>query len=143
MSETIHIIVKNSVCSGCLSCTTTCSMANESFVSLAAARVRIELSPFALVNKIIICRQCSKAPCKEACPEDAIWLTEDNVWEIDYARCNGCLKCIAACPFDAIFWDQLAGRVIKCEMCDGDPQCIQACPTGALSLPLIKEKVYE
>lgn len=140
MPATNHIIVKNSICSGCLSCATTCSMANESFVSLAAARVRIELHPFTAVNKIIICRQCAKAPCKDACPEDAISFGEGNVWEIDYARCNGCLQCIPACPFDAIFWDPLAGRVIKCEMCTGDPQCVLACPTGALSLPVVEEK---
>src|SRR5512141_2278533 len=133
MPETIHIIVKNSVCSGCLSCTTTCSMANEAFVSLAAARVRIELHPFAPNNKIIICRQCTKAPCKEACSENAISIREDAVWVIDYERCNGCLMCSDACPFDAIFWDPLAAQVIKCEMCAGDPHCIPACPTGALS----------
>jgi Fe-S-cluster-containing hydrogenase component 2 len=114
-------------------------MATEAFVSLAAARVRIELHPFAATNKIIICRQCAKAPCKEACPENAIWFREDGVWIIDYERCNACLKCIDACPFAAIFWNPFAGRVIKCEMCEGNPQCIQACPTGALTLPVKKE----
>lgn len=138
MLQTMHIIVKNSVCSGCLSCTTTCSMANEAFVSLAAARVRIELHPFTTNNKIIICRQCAKAPCREACSANAISIRKDAVWVIDYERCNACLICINACPFDAIFWNPLAGRIIKCEMCDGEPQCIQACPTGALSLPVIK-----
>src|ERR1035437_1896057 len=112
MPETIHVIVKTQVCSGCLSCVTACSMANETFVSLAAARVHIELHPFAGTNKIIICRQCAKAPCKDACLEGAISLQEDGVWVIDYERCNGCWKCIDACPFDAIFWNPFAGRVI-------------------------------
>lgn len=78
-------------------------MANEFFVSLAATRVRVELHPFAGTHKIIICRQCAKAPCKDACPEAAITLREDGAWIIDYERCNACLKCIDACPFEAIF----------------------------------------
>jgi Fe-S-cluster-containing hydrogenase component 2 len=107
-------------------------MANESFVSLAASRVRIELRPFDETNKIVICRQCAKAPCVTACPEAAISLREDGAWVIDYGRCNNCMKCIDACPFDAIFWNPLADQVIKCELCDGEPQCVLACATGAV-----------
>jgi Fe-S-cluster-containing hydrogenase component 2 len=139
MSNKIQLRVDPKVCSGCLSCMTTCSLANESYVSLAAARVQITLKPFAAINEIGICRQCGKAPCAVACKPGAIRQAPDGYWIIDAELCDGCQECIPACPFNAIFWNPLSAEVIKCELCLGDPQCVQACPTGALVLRVAAE----
>ena len=126
------IKVNRHACSGCLSCMTTCSMVNESYASLSAARVKVELRPFGGTHKITICRQCTKAVCQESCPEGAIDRGPDGYLVIEYSRCTGCQACIEACPFYAMFWNPIADQVIKCELCYGDPQCVEACPTGAL-----------
>lgn len=109
-------------------------MVNEMYVSLGAARLKVELSPFGGNHKISICRQCGKAPCVDACKAGAMIRQPDGALVIDYELCNGCKDCIVACPLEAIFWNSISGKVIKCELCQGDPQCILACPTAALSL---------
>jgi len=140
MSEKIRIKVNRDVCSGCLSCMTTCSMVNEQYASLAGARVQVALNPFGGTHEITICRQCAKPKCAEACPEDAISRNEAGVMIIDYSRCTQCKLCIEACPFHAMFWNPISEKVIKCEQCHGDPQCVQACPTGALTIQLVPVK---
>ena len=140
MPKRICIKVNRHVCSGCLSCMTTCSMVNESYASLVAARIQVALSPFGGTHKINICRQCAKAACLEACPEGALTRAPDGCLVIDYDRCTGCRACIEACPFDAIFWNPISEQVIKCELCHGDPQCVQACPTGALVIQIVPAK---
>jgi Fe-S-cluster-containing dehydrogenase component len=115
-------------------------MVNEAYASLSAARVHVQLNPFDSAHTIILCRQCTKAACVDACAEGAI--TRDHAgWLIlEYDRCTGCQLCIDACPFDAMFWNPISGRVIKCELCGGDPECVQACPTGALTIQIVSPK---
>jgi len=139
----IHLRIDPKLCSGCLSCMTTCSFVNEDYVSLSAARLKVELNLFSATNKIDLCRQCGKAPCVNACQVNAIMLSphaSTQAWVIDYEICTGCQDCIPACPFHAIFWDSITGRVIKCELCGGEPQCVLACPTNALVLVEFQEK---
>ena len=143
MSEKIRIRVNRRVCSGCLSCMTTCSMVNEAYASLSAARVQVELSPFGGTHKILICRQCTQAACVEACEEGAITRGADGCLVVDYERCTGCRACVEACPFDAMFWNPISERVIKCELCRGDPQCVQACSTGALTIKIVPDEQTE
>jgi carbon-monoxide dehydrogenase iron sulfur subunit len=111
---------------------TTCSMVNEGYASLSAARVQVVLSPFGGRHQILICRQCPRAACVEVCPEECISRRPDGCLEIDYGRCTGCQACVEACPLDAICWNPISGQVIKCELCGGEPQCAPICPTGAL-----------
>jgi anaerobic carbon-monoxide dehydrogenase iron sulfur subunit len=138
--EKKRIKVNRHSCSGCLSCMTTCSMVNESYASLAGARVQVGLRPFGGPHEITICRQCAKAGCQEACPEGAIIRGPDGCLMVDYGRCTGCLACIEGCPFGAMFWNPISEQVIKCELCHGDPQCVQACPTGALSIRIVPDR---
>jgi carbon-monoxide dehydrogenase iron sulfur subunit len=143
MPDRIRIKVNRHVCSGCLSCMTTCSMANELYASLAGARVRVDLSPFGDTHRITLCPQCaatarSEAACLEACREGAIRRdAQGGHLVVDYSLCTGCLDCVEACPLDAMFWNPISKRVIKCELCHGDPQCVQACPTGSLTIRVV------
>ena len=140
MAKRVRIKVNRHVCSGCLSCMTTCSMVNESYASLSAARVQVSLRPFDGPHEIAVCRQCTKAGCLEACPESAILRDADGCVVVDYDWCTGCRACIEACPFAAMFWNPISERVIKCELCHGDPQCVHACPTGALTIQIVPDK---
>ena len=137
MPERIRIKVDRHVCSGCLSCMTTCSMINEGYASLAAARVRVNLSPFEGTHRIIVCQQCVKAACVTACSEQAISRDPDGFLVVDYGRCTGCQACIEACPFEAMFWNPISEQAIKCELCHGEPGCVVACPTGALTIQTV------
>lgn len=136
--DILRIKVDASLCSGCLSCVTTCSMAHEHYISLSAGRVRVTLHPFESRHQIDICRQCVKHPCLVACPESAIYRDEHDIVRINYALCTQCRKCMEACPFNAIFWNPISEKVIKCDLCLGQPECVQACPTGALTLKITK-----
>ena len=140
MIDKIRIKVDRRICSGCLSCMSTCSVANETYASLAAARIQVELHPFGDTHGIALCRQCDKAACVEACSEGAIARVPGGWLVVDYDRCSGCRACIEACPFDAMFWNPISGQVIKCQLCAGDPQCVRACPTGTLVLQMVADR---
>lgn len=140
----LRIKVIHKDCSGCLSCMTVCSMANESYASLSGARVQVELHPFEGIHRITICRQCAQAACEKACPVGAIQRQADDLLVVDHERCtamtDGCRACIDKCPFHAMFWNAISERVMKCELCGGDPECVKACPIGALKLQVSEPK---
>ena len=129
------IVVKEDVCSGCLSCIAACSLSHEGYVSPSSARLQVNIALFTR-NQINFCRQCSNAPCANACPVGAITqLSKDEPWLVNYEKCISCKACIQACPFNAMLWDPIQKRVIKCDLCAGEvPACVDACPTGALSI---------
>lgn len=126
--------VREALCNGCLSCQVYCATANEGISAPVRARVRVPLDPFEGQHRIHICRQCKKALCVQACPEDAIVASSDGTyWIIDHERCTDCRECLQACPFGAIFEDPIGGHLIRCHTCQGDPLCAQVCPMGALA----------
>ena len=73
-----RVRVRQKECNACMSCQAYCSTAKEEVCSPTRARVRIQLDPFDANHRINICRQCEKAACVEACPEDAIALSADG-----------------------------------------------------------------
>jgi Fe-S-cluster-containing dehydrogenase component len=91
------------------------------------------------------CMHCGKAPCIEACPEDAITRRIDGIVLIDEARCTGCKICIEACPLGAIEFDDNKNTVMKCTMCVKridkglKPMCVIHCPAEALYFGEINE----
>jgi Fe-S-cluster-containing dehydrogenase component len=106
------------------------------------------------------CVQCDPAPCLEACPADAIAVTDQGAVEIDQELCIGCQFCVDACPNQALmyvdpYWTDippygvpsytpgapsgaLPYTVAKCTMCTSRllngqmPICAEACPEGAV-----------
>ena len=78
----------------------------------------------------VVCLQCKKPPCSEACPVNAIGRESDGVVKIDYDKCIGCEACVTECPFGVMM--ALPDKVVKCELCGGDPQCVKYCITGAI-----------
>lgn len=126
--------VNQNLCNGCMLCQAYCAVSREGISAPSSSRVRVKLDPWGAKHRIAICRQCKDAACAEACPEEAIRLSEDgSYWAIDYDRCTTCRECVEACRLGGIWYDPLSDRVIKCDTCQGDPICVQVCPMGALS----------
>ena len=84
------------------------------------------------------CLHCSRPPCKDACPVDAITKKEDGIVLIDNELCIGCKDCIEACPLGVMHFDQEKGLAQKCNLCVGridrglQPACVAACPSHCI-----------
>lgn len=90
----------------------------------------------------IICRQCSKPSCVEACPTSA--LRKDEVYGailLDEEVCIKCRACIEACPFKCIAIHPTKETPIVCDLCKGKPACVEFCPTGALKFTRVDREI--
>jgi len=113
---------------------------NEGALSL------LEVAEFA-----IYCRQCKDAFCVEACPKDALELTDEDLVKRYDMRCVGCETCILACPFGTIFPDVMNYIHDKCDLCldkrkmnsEYIPKCVKTSPSGAIELKDIEENPEE
>ncbi len=83
----------------------------------------------------MLCMNCSKPSCLEACPRDTIYRREDNgVILIDEDRCHGYRFCIEACPYKRIYFNEQRAIAQKCISCyprleeDVAPACVRQCP---------------
>jgi Fe-S-cluster-containing dehydrogenase component len=86
----------------------------------------------------VYCHHCAKAPCKDACPVEAISRNEQGIVLIDNDLCIGCKECIEACPFGAMQFDDNQEIAVKCDLCverladNKQPSCMSVCPTGCI-----------
>lgn len=120
-------------CNGCGLCEIACSFFKTGVIDTAGSRIRV-LEPDEGVFLPVCCQHCAEAPCKKACPKEAVFW--DDIWGrvmIDYERCISCRTCEAACPFGALGFDALRRTVFKCDLCGGNPQCVHFCEPGALA----------
>ena len=83
----------------------------------------------------MICMNCSKPACLEACPRDSIYRRdEDGVILIDEDRCHGYRFCIVACPYKRIYFNEQRVIAQKCISCyprleaGVAPACVRQCP---------------
>ncbi|WP_456471549.1 4Fe-4S dicluster domain-containing protein [Methanocaldococcus sp.] len=117
------ILINPEKCAKCFDCINKCEEVHG-------------ISRIKKVNDIpIFCMQCEKAPCKEICPVNAIYL-EEGIPIVDKNKCIGCAMCVLACPIGAIFVKD--GVAHKCTLClDADnifPACVEACRDKAIRL---------
>lgn len=123
-------------CMGCHTCEVACKQEHGLSVGPRLIRV-IEKSPDFVP---VYCRQCSKPPCRDACPVGAIERNQSGIVLIDNDLCIGCGECITACPFAAMQFDENLEVAVKCDLClerleDGKkPACLGACPTGCITM---------
>ena len=130
-----YLRIRKKDCMGCHACEVACKQEHELGVGPRLIRV-IEESPDFIP---VFCHHCTKAPCAEACPVDAISRNEEGIVLIDDDACIGCRDCIEACPFAAMQFEDQKETAVKCDLCvhrlaeSKSPACISVCPTGCIS----------
>ena len=99
-------------CMGCHACEVACKMEHGLGVGPRLVRV-LENGPDFFP---VYCHHCADAPCRRACPVDAITKTAEGIVLIDENLCIGCGECIEACPFGAMQFDEDRGLAVKCDL---------------------------
>lgn len=119
-------------CMGCEECVVSCEKAHD-WESRAFVEIVDGYFPFPMR-----CNHCQDAPCKAACPNDAIKHSSTGAVVVLMDRCIGCGTCSIVCPFGVPVVSSRTGKVVKCDLCDdrvarGErPICVDSCPKGAL-----------
>lgn len=133
MDKTSLTIFKDDCC-GCHACEIACKQEHDLGVGPRYIRV-IEKSPDFLP---VYCHHCADAPCKKACPADAISRNGQGIVLVDKEACIGCKECVPSCPFGAMQFDDTNEKASKCDLCverlaaGKTPACCLACPTGCI-----------
>jgi Fe-S-cluster-containing dehydrogenase component len=93
-----------------------------------------------------LCNHCTNAPCVQACPVGATFISPDGVVLVDSTYCIGCSYCIQACPYGARFMNPITKVADKCTFCYHritkglQPACVEVCPTNARIFGNLKDK---
>lgn len=97
----------------------------------------------------VACRHCEKHPCLEACPVEAIEVTEDDAVIIHTNKCISCGLCVIACPFGVIELDKGGKIAEKCDLCVHRlrvgllPACVATCPARCIQYGELEEIVAQ
>lgn len=132
--EKVTLIINKKDCMGCHACEVACKQEHRLGVGPRLVQVIEKISQYVP----IYCHHCSKPPCKEACPVDAISRNEQGIVLINNDLCIGCRDCIQACPFGAMQFDENSEVALKCDLCidrlmeNNEPACVSVCPTGCI-----------
>jgi Fe-S-cluster-containing dehydrogenase component len=127
-------------CMGCHACEIACKQEHGLDVGPRLVRV-IENAPY---YTPVYCHHCANAPCKAACPVDAIQRNDRGIVLIDRELCIGCRECMEACPFGAMQFDEKAEVAVKCDLCierlanNEQPACSSVCATRCIFVGDIK-----
>lgn len=121
-------------CMGCHACEIACKQEHGLGVGPRLLRVIEDAPDF----KPVFCHHCANAPCKQACPVEAIVRNDRGIVLIDRELCIGCKECLEACPFGAMQFDDTADVAVKCDLCidrleRGEaPACSRVCGTQCI-----------
>ncbi|CAM4175239.1 4Fe-4S dicluster domain-containing protein [Shewanella insulae] len=130
-------------CTGCLSCTVSCSVENQT--EAGRCRTRVNQASLSLGERIATlavpnqCNQCDNPVCTQVCPVEATYKRkEDGIVVIDHEECIHCQLCVDACPYGARRKDEsLDNPPEKCNFCIHRvtqgllPACVETCIGGA------------
>ena len=128
------LIFRKKDCMGCHACEVACKQEHGLGVGPRLVQVLERAPDF----HPVYCHHCANAPCKQACPVDAISTNAGGAVLIDDELCIGCRECLDACPFGAMQFSDEAGTAVKCDLCvhrleEGlAPACAAVCATGCI-----------
>ncbi|MBN3190817.1 4Fe-4S binding protein [Pectobacterium brasiliense] len=91
-----QLVIEYASCDGCQACVSHCL----SGALLPQAHFDTGLRPTVGTTCISVPRHCRS--CIEACPVQALSLSERGLPEVDSARCHGCGECLIQCETQAI-----------------------------------------
>ncbi len=126
-----YLLTQSDLCTGCNRCAYICSAVKEGLFQPQRSRIHVSNFPAEGYSLPLVCFQCPKPKCLDACPEGAISKNEQGIVLIDPKTCTGCKKCVAACSYGMIEVnsDDIA---FKCDYCGGEPACVEECYSGAI-----------
>ena len=128
------LVVDPSKCTACRACELACSFTHEGAFVPALSRIRVVRLVDQGLNVPIVCVNCARAPCVDACPTGAAHIDRNvPVVRINEDECSGCGECIKACPFGAVDFNGEKELPFVCDLCDGEPACVANCIHGALT----------
>ena len=128
------LLIFKTDCMGCHACEVACKQEHGLGVGPRLIRVMEDAPRFVP----IYCHHCTKAPCLESCPVDAIFRDDRGIVLINDELCIGCRECMGACPFGAMQFDDDEEVAIKCDLCvdrldkGEQPACSLACATRCI-----------
>ena len=143
MVKEYALIVNTKDCVGCSACEVACKQEHNLSVDSRWIEVHSD-SPREIEGKLQLrymvthCMHCSRPPCMDVCPVDAISKRQDGIVLIDEKQCNGCKDCIGACPLGVMQFDGERGVAQKCDLCVDrldsglQPVCVAACPSHCI-----------
>ena len=138
MTSKVAMVVDNAACWGCDTCALACKQENNPpegsrWIQVRTKGVQKVNGKLKLTYTPAYCLQCSKPPCKGACPVDAIFQRPDGIVLIDPKICIGCKVCLEACPFGVMQFNPERGVAEKCHLCyhridrGEEPACVDKC----------------
>lgn len=128
-----RLAINTEKCVGCMACVLACSLQHGDAIGPTHSRILPVRLRRQVVNIPVVCRQCLKPLCADACPMGALSRdAETGAMAVDADLCIGCGMCMVACPLGGISIDTEAGHAVKCDLCGGDPFCVKFCGYGAL-----------
>ena len=144
------LIINTEDCVGCNACEVACKQEHNLLVGPRWIRVYSD-GPREIEGKLRLryivthCMHCSRPPCKDVCPVDAITKRDDGIVLIDEELCIGCKDCIEACPLGVMQFDEEKEVAQKCDLCVArldrglQPACVAACPSHCIYFGDVKE----
>lgn len=128
------LVIDLSKCTACRACELACSFTHDGAFMPWSSRIRVVRLADRGVNVPIVCVQCARPACVEACPTGAAYIDRELVVvRINEDECTGCGECVKACPFGAVDLNTEKGTALVCDLCGGEPACVANCIHGALT----------
>jgi anaerobic carbon-monoxide dehydrogenase iron sulfur subunit len=120
-------------CVGCMSCVMACSLEHGDVIGPWHSRILPVRLRKQVLDIPVVCRQCAKPLCADACPMGAITRDEQTgAMVVDRDLCIACGMCMVACPLGGVVVNKGLGHSVKCDLCGGDPMCAKFCGYGAV-----------
>ena len=141
--DKVSLYIDKKNCMGCHACEAACKQEHGLTVGPRIIQV-IEKAPQFIP---VYCHQCGKAPCKQACPVDAIVYNDLGIVKVIPERCIGCRICVDACPFGAMAFDESTALAMNCDVCEHRlaegklPACASICETHCITVAGYKKSI--